>query len=369
MLTSRIFQVLSARAVQGECKRQFVRKFSQTPRSLREQLTQTTQENGIRTICLNNPKKRNALSLAMLHALEDDLTTDDYEEDLRVIIITHTGPVFSAGHDLKELTPKEGRRYHQKVFDTCTEVMTLVQDLPVPVIAKVNGLATAAGCQLVASCDIGVATDTSRFATPGYVSDFFHRSGRYRCRSRRFRCRSGRFRCRSGRFRCRSGRFRCRSGRFRCRSGRFRCRSGRFRCRSGEISGIQDLGDSGVDGDRSDQEISGDQGDVDLGDSDVDQERFRYALLHGLVSRVVPEDKLDEETMKIANRICETSRSVTALGKATFYAQMNLERRKAYKIAGGVMVDNLSLNDGIEGIRAFIDKRKPKWTHTMDKPE
>ncbi|XP_067666134.1 enoyl-CoA hydratase domain-containing protein 3, mitochondrial-like isoform X2 [Haliotis asinina] len=293
MLTRRILQVLATRAVQAACKRQF----SQTPRSLREQLTQTTQENGIRTICLNNPKKRNALSLAMLHALEDDLTTDDYEEDLRVIIITHTGPVFSAGHDLKELTPKEGRRYHQKVFDTCTEVMTLVQDLPVPVIAKVNGLATAAGCQLVASCDMAVATDTSRFATPGVNVGLF-------CSTPAVAV------------------------------GRSVPRKVALEMLfTGEPISAQD------------------------------------ALLHGLVSKVVPEEKLDEETMKIANKICQTSRSVTALGKATFYAQMNLERRKAYKIAGGVMVDNLSLNDGIEGIRAFIDKRKPEWTHTMDKPE
>ncbi|XP_046326426.2 enoyl-CoA hydratase domain-containing protein 3, mitochondrial-like isoform X1 [Haliotis rufescens] len=298
MLTSRVMQVLSPRVLQGVCKRQFIRKFSQTPRlaSLHEQLTQTTQENGIRTICLNNPKKRNALSLAMLHALEDDLTNDEYKEDLRVIIITHTGPVFSAGHDLKELTPKEGRRHHQKVFNTCSEVMMLIQELPVPVIAKVNGLATAAGCQLVATCDIAVATDTSRFATPGVNVGLF-------CSTPAVAI------------------------------GRSVPRKVALEMLfTGEPISAQD------------------------------------ALLHGLVSRVVQEDKLHEETMKIANRICETSRSVTALGKATFYAQMNLERSKAYKIAGGVMTDNLSLNDGIEGIKAFIEKRKPTWTHTMEKP-
>ncbi|XP_071115284.1 enoyl-CoA hydratase domain-containing protein 3, mitochondrial-like [Haliotis cracherodii] len=298
MLTSRVMQVLSPRVLQGVCKRQFIRKFSQTPRlgSLREQLTQTTQENGIRTICLNNPQKRNALSLAMLHALEDDLMNDEYKEDLRVIIITHTGPVFSAGHDLKELTPKEGRRHHQKVFNTCSEVMMLIQELPVPVIAKVNGLATAAGCQLVATCDIAVATDTSRFATPGVNVGLF--------------------------------------------------------CSTPAVA----LGRSVPRKVALEMLFTGEP--ISAQD----------ALLHGLVSRVVQEDKLDEETMKIANRICETSRSVTALGKATFYAQMNLERSKAYKIAGGVMTDNLSLNDGIEGIKAFIDKRKPTWTHTMEKP-
>lgn len=77
------------------------------------------------------------------------------------------GPVFSSGHDLKELTSTQGYDYHSKVFQTCSEVMTLIQDIPVPVIAMVNGVATAAGCQLVASCDIAIATDKSTFATPG----------------------------------------------------------------------------------------------------------------------------------------------------------------------------------------------------------
>lgn len=75
--------------------------------------------------------------------------------------------MFSSGHDLKELTSTQGRDYHSKVFQTCSEVMTLIQDIPVPVIAMVNGVATAAGCQLVASCDIAIATDKSTFATPG----------------------------------------------------------------------------------------------------------------------------------------------------------------------------------------------------------
>lgn len=87
------------------------------------------------------------------------------------------------------------------------------------------------------------------------------------------------------------------------------------------------------------------------------------ALLHGLVSKVVSEDKLEETTMKIAKRICETSRSVVALGKATFYAQMNLERRQAYSLTEKVMVDNLAFADGQEGIKAFIEKRKPVWSH------
>ncbi|XP_043944240.1 enoyl-CoA hydratase domain-containing protein 3, mitochondrial isoform X2 [Protopterus annectens] len=132
-----------------------------------EILTRRLQKDGIRNIILNNPKKRNALSLPMLQSLRDDILHEVESEDLRVIIISAEGPVFSSGHDLKELTSAQGEQYHKMVFDTCSEVMTLIQDVPVPVIAKVNGLATAAGCQLVASCDIAVATDKSKFATPG----------------------------------------------------------------------------------------------------------------------------------------------------------------------------------------------------------
>ncbi|XP_053381961.1 enoyl-CoA hydratase domain-containing protein 3, mitochondrial-like [Mercenaria mercenaria] len=130
-----------------------------------KQYTLTQEVDGIRTICLNDVKKRNALSLGMLKELQQNIYKDS--EDLRVIILTHNGPVFSAGHDLKELTSKEGRAYHMEVFSTCTAMMSSLQDLPVPVIASVSGLATAAGCQLVASCDIAIATEKSAFATPG----------------------------------------------------------------------------------------------------------------------------------------------------------------------------------------------------------
>lgn len=85
------------------------------------------------------------------------------------------------------------------------------------------------------------------------------------------------------------------------------------------------------------------------------------ALLHGLVSRVVPAEKLEDETLRIARKICESSRSVLALGKATFYKQMAQDIETAYRTTAGVMVDNLALEDGKEGIEAFLSKRKPIW--------
>lgn len=90
------------------------------------------------------------------------------------------------------------------------------------------------------------------------------------------------------------------------------------------------------------------------------------ALMHGLVSKVVPEDKLEEETMKISQKICESSKSVLALGKATFYRQIAQDLDTAYKITTKVMVDNLTLRDGQEGIEAFVQKRKPVWSHSQE---
>ncbi|MGH0165808.1 UNVERIFIED_CONTAM: hypothetical protein FKN15_051064 [Acipenser sinensis] len=91
------------------------------------------------------------------------------------------------------------------------------------------------------------------------------------------------------------------------------------------------------------------------------------ALLHGLVSKVVPEEKLEEETLSIAQKICDTSRPVVSLGKAMFYGQMAQGRNTAYRMASQAMVDNLALKDGQEGIKSFIEKRQPVWTHTTDK--
>ncbi|GAA6101402.1 enoyl-CoA hydratase domain-containing protein 3, mitochondrial isoform X1 [Tachysurus ichikawai] len=253
------------------------------------------QEDGIRRLILNNPKKRNALSLAMLTSLQENILTGIDDKDLRVIIISAQGPVFSSGHDLKELTSEQGRDYHTRVFRVCTEVMTLIQDLPVPVIAMVNGIATAAGCQLVASCDIAVATDKSSFATPGVNVGLF--------------------------------------------------------CSTPGVA----IGRSVP------RKVAMEM--LFTGRPITAQE----ALLHGLVSKVVREECLEEETLAIARRICESSRPVVALGKAAFQRQMAQSRDAAYATATAVMVDNLALHDGQEGIRAFIEKRQPLWTNSTEK--
>jgi enoyl-CoA hydratase/carnithine racemase len=137
---------------------------SNAKQELADDLTLVTEQNGVRKITLNNPKKRNALSLAMLESLSKNLIDS---ENLRCIVINANGPAFSGGHDLKELTSVTGSEYHKKVFNFCSHVMLRIRELPLPVIAQVDGIAAAAGCQLAAACDIVVATDNSTFSTPG----------------------------------------------------------------------------------------------------------------------------------------------------------------------------------------------------------
>ncbi|KAJ8020470.1 Enoyl-CoA hydratase domain-containing protein 3, mitochondrial [Holothuria leucospilota] len=260
-----------------------------------KQYTVVTEKDGIRKIHLNDPKKRNALSLAMLQSLKRDLLHKSADQELRVIILSAEGPVFSSGHDLKELTSATGREFHRKVFDACTEVMLLLQEIHVPVIAQVAGLATAAGCQLVASCDIAVASEKARFGTPG------------------------------------------------AKVGLFCSTPGVALGRAVPRKVAMEM--------------------LFTGDTISAQD----ALQHGLISKIVPEDKLEEETQNVARKICEYSSSVIALGKSCFYSQMRRSREDAYREASQVMIDNLSLKDGQEGIHAFIKKGHPTWSHSWDK--
>ncbi|ARO23511.1 enoyl-CoA hydratase [Rhizobium sp. S9] len=126
---------------------------------------------GVLRLVLNDPPA-NALSIALLEALMAELEKAGSDADVRVVVIASTGSVFSAGHDLKELTAHrvdedQGAVFFEKSFRLCADLMLRITHLPKPVIAEIDGLATAAGCQLVASCDLAICTDTSTFCTPG----------------------------------------------------------------------------------------------------------------------------------------------------------------------------------------------------------
>jgi enoyl-CoA hydratase/carnithine racemase len=127
---------------------------------------------GVAVLTLNHPQTRNSLSEEMLEALGDAFTAIAHDKSVRVVVLAANGPAFSAGHDLKEMTrhrsdEDRGRAYFKHVMNTCSAVMQQIVTLPQPVIAAVQATATAAGCQLVASCDLAVASRDAKFATPG----------------------------------------------------------------------------------------------------------------------------------------------------------------------------------------------------------
>lgn len=128
---------------------------------------------GVHTLTLNRPAAFNALSEALLAALRAELTHIASDERVRVVVLAAEGKAFCAGHDLKEMRSRPALSYYKNLFEQCGEVMLAIQQLPVPVLARVQGMATAAGCQLVAQCDLAVATTDARFAVSGIKLGLF----------------------------------------------------------------------------------------------------------------------------------------------------------------------------------------------------
>ena len=136
------------------------------------ELVQETRDGTIAGLCLNRPDARNALSRALIADLYAAIRRLGRDAETHVIVLSASGPVFCAGHDLKEITaartaPDQGRAFFEEIMEACAAMMQAIVTCPKPVIASVQGTATAAGCQLVASCDLAVAADTAQFATPG----------------------------------------------------------------------------------------------------------------------------------------------------------------------------------------------------------
>jgi enoyl-CoA hydratase/carnithine racemase len=242
----------------------------------------------IAILTLNHPEKRNALSAAMLTALREHLDRIAADPEVRVVVLRAAGPVFSAGHDLRELVGGREQDY-AALFALCTEVMQAVRRLPQPVIAQVQGLATAAGCQLVATCDLVVASEDASFATPGVKIGLF--------------------------------------------------------CTTPGVALARAVPP------RKALEML-------LTGTPIDA---REAERAGLVNRVVPTDRLAEETMALARQVASASRYTVAVGKRAFYEQVALDCSAAYNRAQEVMVENALAPDAQEGMRAFLEKRPPQW--------
>lgn len=263
---------------------------SSTGEPITVKLTKQRTRNGVRDVILNNSAKRNALSLEMLKTLQKDIL--DVTDDVRVIVLSAQGQVFSSGHDLKELTSENGEATQLEIFRECKKLMMGIQNLQVPVIAKVQGLCAAAGLQLVAACDIVVAGDRAKFSTPGVNHGLFCSTPAVEL-SRMV---------------------------------------GRKEAMKMLLTG---------------EPISAEQ-----------------AFNHGLVTVVVDRELVDATAERIVNSILEKSKGVLQLGKKYFNLQEGCDRETAYKIATEGMMENLIIKDCQEGLEAFIEKRRPKWSHT-----
>jgi len=132
-----------------------------------ESLLLRQDSDGVATLTMNRPQARNALSLALMGALIQALDGLATDPEIKVVVIAGAGPGFCAGHDLKALRADPRRENYEATFNRCSELMLKITHLPKPVIARVHGIATAAGCQLVATCDLAIAENGARFATPG----------------------------------------------------------------------------------------------------------------------------------------------------------------------------------------------------------
>ncbi len=240
-------------------------------------------------LVLDQPERRNVLSLACMRELLVAFDTVA-ASDARVLVVEGNGPVFSAGHDLAEMTEHRDTAFYEELFSTCVRVMTRVHELPQPVIAKVHGVATAAGCQLVAACDLAIATDDSRFATPGVNIGLF--------------------------------------------------------CSTPMVPVARSVGRKRA----LEMLFTGDMIDAPT------------ALEWGLVNRIVPRGELDQGVDELVSQLVRSSASVLALGKRAFYSQDGLREDAAYDLTCEVMVENAGADDAHEGMRAFLEKRTPRWS-------
>ncbi len=242
----------------------------------------------VAVISMNRPEKRNALSLAMMRELDGALAAVADEREVGAVILRGEGPAFCAGHDLRELVDRDDGAYHT-IFDACVTLMARIAAIPQPVIAEVARVATAAGCQLVAACDLAVASTEATFATPGVRIGLF--------------------------------------------------------CSTPMVALTRAIGRK-----RAMEML--------LTGAPIDAPT---ALAWGLINRVVPPAALHAEALDLARKIASASRRIVGLGKAAFYAQIDLDQSSAYEYAEAVMTSNAQMEDAREGISAFLERRAPNW--------
>ena len=239
------------------------------------------------TVTMNRPQRRNALSQDHMRELIQAFS-ELGDSDALGIVLAGNGPVFCSGHDFADVVDADLSEV-RALLVTCTELMTLIQQVPQPVVARVHGLATAAGCQLVASTDLAVASEDAGFAAPGGKGGWF------------------------------------------CHTPMVAIARNVGRKRAAELA------------------LSGDVIDAPT------------ALDWGLVNQVVPAARLDSAVQDLLERVTRGPAESKGIGKQALYAQIDLDQAKAYAYAVEVMAATSQLPDAREGMRAFLEKRKPQW--------
>lgn len=251
-------------------------------------------EAGILVLTLSNPQGRNTLSEEMLAALQSAVDEATADKSVRAVVLASSGPAFCAGHDLKQMTGHRsdgdgGRAYYTGLLATCGRMMQSITASPKPFIAAVHAPAVAAGCQLVAACDLAVAAEEAQFGTTGINNGLF------------------------------------------CSTPMVPLSRKVMRKQALELLMLGTLMPA------------------------------REALEAGLVNRVVPAADLLPTAIDMARVIASKSPAAIAFGKKAFYEQVEAPLSKAYEIGTEALIENMMHCDAIEGIGAFIEKRKPVW--------
>jgi enoyl-CoA hydratase/carnithine racemase len=249
----------------------------------------STDPRGVVTLTLNRPAAFNALSEGMLTALQQALDAVAADPKARVVVIAAAGRAFCAGHDLKEMRADPSLGYYQRLFAQCAQMMMSIQRLSVPVVARVHGIATAAGCQLVAMCDLAVASSDSRFAVSGINVGLF--------------------------------------------------------CSTPSVPLSRNLSRKAA----FEMLVTGEF---------ISAEQAREK---GLINRVAAPEQLDAELERLVASIVAKPQAAIATGKGLFYRQLEKGIAAAYDDAGQAMACNMMDDSALEGVQAFIDKRKPNW--------
>jgi enoyl-CoA hydratase/carnithine racemase len=244
---------------------------------------------GVATLTLNRGDRLNPLSSDMIAALTAGLKAAGSDSSIRAVVIAGAGRGFCAGHDMKEIHAHGDAAWQQGLFDACAAMMLAIVRLPQPVIARVHGVAAAAGCQLVSMCDLAVAVPEAKFALSGIHNGLF--------------------------------------------------------CSTPAVGVARNINRKRA----MEMLVTGDLIDADT------------ARAWGLINRVVAAEVLDAEIAKLTEAIKAKSSAAIAMGKNAFYRQIDMGLTDAYELTGRTMTCNLQDPDGIEGVDAFVNKRRAVW--------